>query len=158
MSKQEIIEGNKLIAEFMGDFKLVKEFKPEPDIDVTYQWLKTSNKSFGYDTTEWRDYSTDKEYSDQVCYNSSWDWLMPVVEKVESLELGDITIHSAKYGDDIYFNCSVEIEIISSVCNIHLYGDMRVYKDLIYIHDEDTKIKATYKAVIEFIKWYNEQK
>ena len=88
--EKEIIEGNKLIAEFMGDFKLIKEFKPEPDVDITYMWKKISNKSFGYDTTDWRDYSTDTEYSDRVCYNSSWDWLMPVCTKIgEIYEYGE---------------------------------------------------------------------
>ena len=76
------LEGNKFIAEFMGDFELVKEFQPE--FDVTYMWKKISNKCFGYDTTDWIDHSTNTVYSDRVCYNFKWDWLMPCVGKISN--------------------------------------------------------------------------
>lgn len=138
---KEVTEKNKIIAEFMGDFKLVKEFKPEPEIDVTYMWLKTSNKEFGYDTTDWRDYSTGKVYSDQVCYERSWDWLMPVVEKIE--ELGYAVI------------------ITQNVCSIKC-SDIRatMHKPVVEIASDysgdNTKMSNTYKAILQFIKWYKE--
>ena len=58
MSEKEIIEGNKLIAEFMG--------------------IKIIQSRYGCNhplvTCPYPDYSNLK-------YHSSWDWLMPVVEK-----------------------------------------------------------------------------
>jgi hypothetical protein len=136
-----IIEGNKLIAEFMGDFEPVEEFKPEPDIDVTYCWRKLNNKSFGYSITEWRDYSSNKEYCDQVCYNHSWNWLMPVVEKIET------TYHA--------------VIITQNTCIIKacIMNERTVRSRQVSNYDEEnTKLSNTYKAVIEFIKWYNENK
>lgn len=131
------IESNKLIAEFMGDFKLVKEFKPDPDIDVTYCWKKLNNKSFGYDTTDWTNYSTNEVYSDRVCYNYSWDWLMPVVEKIWS-----ITEHRGLF----YLN----------VIEINSYGNN---EDItLYSEDAESTILEVYNLVIKFIEWYNKNK
>ena len=59
MSEQEIIEGNKLIAEFMG--------------------IRITKSKYGCNhplvTCSYPDYSNLK-------YHSSWDWLMPVVSKI----------------------------------------------------------------------------
>jgi hypothetical protein len=69
-----------------------------------------------------------REWED-VAYDTSWDWLVPVVEKIENLNQASV---------DIYYNC----------CEIAIPDDMiRV--------DGHSKIESTYKAVIEFIKWYN---
>ena len=132
-----ILEGNKLIGEFMGDFKLVEEFKPEPDIDVTYMWKKISNKGFGYDTTDWRDYSTDTDYSDQVCYNFKWDWLMPVVEKIEEVDV------------------VASFQIEQPTIYIWASSENSTFEDIKIEIFNKTKIEAVYQAVVEFIKWYN---
>ena len=67
-------------------------------------------------------------------YHSSWDWLMPVVEKIEK-------------------ECSHEVVIFSTHCNVN-QGKTH---DMGYIGGK-TKIEAVYKSVIEFIKWYNQNK
>ena len=73
-------------------------------------------------------------------YHKEWNWLMPVVEKIENFmdgEQGD-SIRGHRYNVDIS-HCSCEI---TGECpEIHF--------------QEATKKKATYKAVVEFIKWYN---
>lgn len=64
-------------------------------------------------------------------YTSSWNWLMPVVEKIEKIE------------DVLYIDVSTthtHIELSSD--EIEIYGDNR--------------LDSTYKAVTEFIKWYKE--
>jgi len=63
-------------------------------------------------------------------YDSSWDWLIPVVEKIEK-EKG------------------IQIAIYPVACEIYYFG-----KCLTNI-TEDSKISAIYKAVVEFIKWFN---
>ena len=70
----------------------------------------------------------------KVYYHSSWDWLMPVVEKIETI------------GEDGggYF--------LSSRGNHASYGMF------FCIIVGESKIDAAYKATVEFIKWYNEQK
>ena len=61
-------------------------------------------------------------------YHSSWDWLMPVVEKIE---------HTSAYVN--VKGCHVKISTWVDV-------------------NAPTKLEAVHKAVVEFIKWYNEQK
>jgi hypothetical protein len=71
----------------------------------------------------------------QMEYHTSWDWLMPVVENIESNEKYDVEI--LQYGTRILENCK---EIVTNVANISF----------------DKKIDHTYHAVVEFIKWNNE--
>lgn len=73
----------------------------------------------------------------ELLYHFSWDWLMPVVEKIESDERFDVNI--LQYGTIILCN---QEEIINNVADISF----------------DVKIEHTYTAVVEFIKWYNTQK
>ena len=80
-------------------------------------------------------------YFDSEMYSAKWiEWndLMPVVEKIESLGF-KFTIH----------NDSALIERTHN----------RQFKQGQTISAlEESKIKATYKAVVEFIKWYTSQK
>lgn len=61
MTEKEIQEGNKLIATFMG-----KTIQPQVGTPEFSRWKG-----------EAMDYS-----SYEVAYHSSWDWLIPVVEKI----------------------------------------------------------------------------
>lgn len=100
MTKEEIIEGNKLIDEF-NEFYL---------------------KNLGFSDTE-------------LNYNTSWDCLMPVVEKINNL------------------NSKYEINIYSLVVTLFSYspGETKAKFD----NSKFTKIIAVWLTVIEFIKWYN---
>lgn len=111
-------ENNKLIVEFMG---------------------ASPNNGGEYDITS----VTPDRYSvnpflPKLCFISemqfhvSWDWLMPVVEKIESVG-GDVAI---------YFK---------TTCIRHTYLANELS------HESKSKIEAAYKAVVEFIKWYNSQ-
>ncbi len=65
MTQQEIQAGNKLIAEFMGFTESVireNSMKVPKEEELKYQAIHLSPK--------------------QIKYHSSWDWLMPVVEKI----------------------------------------------------------------------------
>jgi hypothetical protein len=127
----KITENNKLIAEFMGDFELVPEFKPEPDVDVTYCWKQLNNKSYGYDTIDWRDHRSGDIYHDRICYNTSWNWLMPVVENIQYV-VGIVTIDE----------CSEE--------------EWAVYKSVFDLRITASR-EVVYRNVVGFIKWYNNQ-
>jgi len=72
-----------------------------------------------------------------IKYHTSWDWLMPVVEKIESYERYDVDI--LQYGTRISDN---QKEIVNNIANISF----------------DTKIDHTYQAVLEFIKTYNNER
>lgn len=79
-----------------------------------------------------------------LLYHSSWDWLMPVVEKIEDTSLPGFP----KYGHHFQItNWNVIIkDILSGVvrCSINL-SSMKIL----------SKIEAVYLAVVQFIKWYN---
>ena len=105
-------ENNKIIAEFIG---LVYRTKKD------YQgWYK------------------DSSFTDRICsfdglkYHSDWNWLMEVVQKIESL------------GDDL---------------NIYAYHCELIYNvgENIETFEAKSKIEAVYNACVEFIKWYNLQ-
>lgn len=63
-------------------------------------------------------------------YDTDWNALMPVVEKIESLKF--------------------RTDIGGTYCEIHT-------PKIIFNEFNDTKIKATYNSVIAFINWYNQQ-
>jgi len=64
-------------------------------------------------------------------YSNDWNWLMEVVEKIESIK-----------GTQIFINgISCEVMFKGKVISKHF----------------NTKIEAVYNACIEFIKWYNTQ-
>lgn len=73
-------------------------------------------------------------------FNNSWDYLMPVIEKIEALE-------GIERVDIFYKNCQITY---SDEDNEYLRGgkDCRGVKG-------DTKLLACYQAAVEFIQWYN---
>lgn len=87
-------------------------------------------------------------------YHTSWDWLMPVVEKIESLCMW-VTIGSDKV--DIYWNGGIPV----SMPNLTSFDDICVTFDCEWSKhakpDASSKIEAVWKAVVRFIKWFNEQ-
>jgi len=100
IQEQQIIEGNKLIAEFMGGER---------------HWLNGMKEPFTDDTI-WGYYDVGvnitSTYSgrpialvNDLKYHTSWDWLMPVVEKIE---LGD----------------GVRVDIYQFGCKIFRYGKL----------------------------------
>ena len=106
------IENNKLIAEFMG-LNLHQGV-----------WRKST-------------LATERKIckEDALKYYSDWNWLMKVVEKIESL--------------------NYIFEIKTTWCRIKEIGTGSV---IVLRWEEDrTKIGAVYNACIDFINFYNEQ-
>jgi len=76
MKKDEISEGNRLIAEFMGGkFTLVKSHTP--------------NVSFKQHPRQGRNHNSTDMHPKFLSYHKSWDWLMPVVKKVFDSFIGN---------------------------------------------------------------------
>ena len=111
------MKDNKLIAEFMGE-----KFT---DTSGVVQGLnyKLIEKKHGKGNNGFR-------------FHSSWDWLMPVVEKIESL--------------------GYELMIAESRCKINHNTDYSI-EEVINIDIIGSKREATYQAVVEFIKIYNNE-
>ena len=119
------MENNKLIAEFMG----LKPKMESPDVyvfnDMPYFSVRENNPEDVMNAIV--------KYSK---YDSDWNWLMEVVEKIESL------------------NFVVQIHLNS--CFIkeseHFINNKAIWRGK---NHAKTKIEAVYNACIEFIKWYN---
>ena len=113
-------EGNKLIAEFMGYNQdgLGKWFKDGILISYHFDYFK---------------------------YHSSWDWLMPVVEKIE------------KEGYEI--SISSQMEYINDDTETYWHQDCCISSDNQEIVNTTgkSKINSVYAAVVQFIQWYNTQ-
>ena len=134
-------ENNKLIAEFM-EFKQCKGIRSESGKYFDY-WAKENfscieeqeiqiESEWGYGLVE-----QDLLFAEQLKFHKDWNWLMEVVEKIESLG-GAVCIG----------NCVMIIFYLTDVMG-ESYSKTR---ELI----GETKIEAVYNACVEFIKWYNE--
>jgi len=106
------MKDNKLIAEFMGS--------KHPTIEDMYR-LPHADVYWG-----------------ELQYDYSWDWLMPVVEKIESL--------------------GYEVQIRNTDCIIFQLLDTIKYKPIVDTSNASGKKDSTYIAVVRFIKEYNQLK
>lgn len=75
-------------------------------------------------------------------YDRSWIWLMPVVEKIESLKINGYEFKVSITGND---------------CLISSFVRFTGTEDVYFSGNGVSKIEAVYKAVLEFIDWYNKQ-
>lgn len=77
------------------------------------------------------------EYVDPE-FQTSWDWLMPVVEKIDTMDDYRFTVRMMWHYTEIHDN--------TEVLNIVDAGE------------SGERLMNTYNAVCEFIEWYNENK
>lgn len=134
-------ENNKIIAEFME--------------------LRSTNKCVRSETGKYYDYHSSPKFScikeqeiqiegengfglveqdflfiEDLKFHSDWNWLMEVVEKIESLGF----------------------EFIITTFEIMIDKHRETIVRNLPVVDKKTKIEAVYTACVEFIKWYNENK
>jgi hypothetical protein len=124
MKTNEILQGNRILAEFMG-------LKPGYN---SY----TKKYNWGDGIFFMTDGDTIEEVMDAIAgyakYHSSWDWLMPVVEKIEALGY-DVEIGSQYVRIDDGLDEGFGIDSWNS----------------------GSKIEAVFTACVEFAKWYKNQ-
>lgn len=111
--EKEIIEGNKLISEFMG-LKVIGNYAEAPNGINQY--------TFEYNTPI------------SVKYHESWDWLMPVVSKI----ICEWETHPRPRHEYLAMKQAIESHLMP--VNYLL------------------RIDLMWKAVVEFINWYNDNK
>lgn len=110
----------------------------------------------GYEIDEYEDFNTD------------WNCLMEVVEKIESLgssEVMDRKIYSRFeiYGNHIQLDWRrdnqdlLRLEVCQKKMLTHKGYSCKEYKR-IDIEKNITRIEALYIACVEFVKWYNKNK
>ncbi len=125
---REITENNKLIAEFMG-----WKYFPKDSINGHCGVLKKIGKG-----DLLLDHTIAGQGSWAPKYHSSWNWLMPVVEKIENTGyISTIEKMNLNYTHRVWFN------------------DAKTYQEVAHGARDETKLIAVYEAVIDFIKWHN---
>jgi hypothetical protein len=83
-------------------------------------------------------------------YHTSWDWLMPVVEKIQDVEIVKNRVKRTAANVQIFYKaCFIEYSPDEESGDDN--GEFKIQTK------GDTKLEAVYKAVVEFIKWYNSQ-
>lgn len=83
----------------------------------------------------------------ELLFHSNWNWLMKVVEKIESLGM---LFKVSRWREDEVLTNGYWCTISDSFSGVE-------FADSAYIDDTETRIEAMYLACIEFIKWYNLQ-
>ena len=121
----ETIEGNKLIAGFMGHEVMEEEAFLSGDYEQ------------GKDMTNIR-------VDVSLRYHESWDWLMPVVEKIEDIQDGNEGDSIRGHIYEVTIKQGNIVTIQGDGCSIWA--------------DASPKILSVWIAVVEFIKWYNQNK
>lgn len=121
MTEKDITIGNLLIAKFMDNWT---DTGLEPAFHV--------HNHKGYELHE-------------LQFHTSWDWLIPVVEKIGSTDYSSVDIHWGTGCTDSFAWCDILWSNNSK--SFHTSDDLNT--------DEQSLIKAIWLAVIEFIKWYN---
>lgn len=99
----------------------------------------------------WGDYATGTWH-----YNSSWDWIMPVVEKIESMKTDNYFSAYAKESD---YNVSALIETDVMIITVH-YKNLNPQVDRyrtkqFQVNAKARKIDMVYQCATDFITWYN---
>lgn len=145
LTPQEKIEGNKLIAEFMGATPLEND----------NHWFK------GLDPYPHPMRETSLEY------HTSWDWIMPVVEKIKNFK-------ERRENGELRFFSSINISIESSNYMgywFYLIGSITYCHNLQIPHtytkveipaisirkDSSTLLEHVFIGIINFITWYKQQ-
>lgn len=137
---------NKLIAEFM-EFKQCKGIRSESGKYFDY-WAKENfscieeqeiqiESEWGFGLVE-----QDLLFVEDLKFHSDWNWLMQVVDKIESIDDGEYDVNILKNGTQIINYRAGGIVICDNVGQIS-YSE---------------KIEHVYQAVVNFIKWYNKQR
>jgi len=113
-------KNNRMIAEFMGQlFHNGNTFIPE------------HNRYIGF-----KNFSSFFKVSD-LRYHELWNWLMPVVEKIEGM---GFSVKIQRLKTSIHPLCE-DKELFGIVCG-----------------DVSKKLEITYDTIVQFIEFYNEQK
>lgn len=126
MEQNEIKENNPRIALFMGYVA--------GRIHEKYGQIYTHPDKMG------------EMWAERFQYHSSWDHLMPVVEKIEALR--DITI----YGE-LVRNLAVVIK--QDYCSVSATNINAMYYQTPYGSTPESKIAAVYEAITHFITLLN---
>ncbi len=133
MSEQEILENNRLIAEFMG----LKE-------DESFKKLDTERLSKGLPAGS-PIYHKDGILTN-LRYQFSWDWLIPVLIKIEDIHYN---LHTNEEKQELFEEIlSLQDPRTGNINTLYWNNTIKIPLD----------INKVYADCITFIHWYNKNK
>jgi len=140
---ENIIKGNRIISEFMGLYVapfngryhfVCKEKKKLTDININWEFRLEEAK-----------------------YHTSWDWLMPVVEKIRSDNQAD-----KRSNNLLSFKIEIIVQGKCFSCQIYktYWPNSGEYKEdrICGRRDITSLIEVVWQAVVSFIEYYNTTK
>lgn len=131
----QILENNKLIAEFMGG---LYNNQARLSLQSDEIWLPYHGVC---------NYKTNNGKS--LKYHNDWNWLMKVVEKIESLKT---PYNGFSWG-------IIPFAVVINSNSVYIQVDAGKSEDIIFPDRHcKNKIEMVYNTCVEFIKWYNENK
>jgi len=138
-----LMKNNKLISEFMGG----KEVDWFAERVIIMPFSDNLNRSNYLELS--RSYLLDSE----VKYHSSWDWLMPVKQKICEIESEHFVLDEFSISENSCCIKAIPIPYIrdSSFISFNVVGDIVNGKKL-------NDIDVVYYSIVEFIEWYNQNK
>lgn len=168
---EEIIEYNKLIAEFMTNDYRDKRLKTYP-LPYTVIEVVPSETIIGYGSVSEGEKKHNYGTPDMMLYHKDWRWIMGVFDRIEKL-------NSLKYNNQYFSTSSCFIQekkknynlenydyenlptpyIYSkkySFC-INLTSEYSINKGLVASGTSTKKILAAFECVVNFIKYYNNE-
>lgn len=90
----------------------------------------------------------------QLRYHNSWDWIMPVVEKISTIHFPDYYSHTPKSEEDgDYADCAYP----RTFGMRDKEGNYMVRINASVLITQPKFIDAVYLAVYDFVEWYNSQ-
>ena len=147
MEREEIDKGNEIIAKWAGYKIMYKKFQ--------YQNFNSSNESYfewsegnivcnknGHEVNIYPESGPLTNLS-ELPFDSSWEFLMPIVEKICRLKVGD----GITYVEYSYPRTFGMLNDKTGQIMVRLNGHQ--------LFEADTLIEATWKAVVDFIEWYD---
>ena len=128
------MESNKLIAEFLGAKPISLGASVEYEMYGIIECIK--------------DGVNEKHFfiPDEMEFKESWDWLMPVVRKIDNT----ITLSSK---DESYLYC---FDMVSEN-HVTIFDSLTSTTIVKVPFNKAYEREPVYKAVVEFIQWYNQK-
>jgi hypothetical protein len=128
------MESNRILADFIGAIQAYKPYVNTDDMEYYMYGVIPSIE----------DGENEKHYflPQEMLFDTDWNWLMEVVEKIENISFNK---------SDIFFNVTIGSGLYCTIQDSNFDGLLEINTS------EETRIKTVYQAVLEFIKWYNEQ-
>ncbi len=136
MTPQEIIDNNKLLAEFLGS-EIEETLKGEK---VYCLLMPDENDLSGFK----------KEFfaPDELKFHSNFNWLMKVVEEIENLGM---LFKVARWREEEDLTNGYWCTISDSFSGVE-------FVDSGCIYDTETRIEAMFLACAQFVEWHNQNK